>query len=215
MEFKPQSVAYSIHFKTVLYPLSFMELTDSLEKKGYELSPALPFPRPPGRMTGTGEIARKGKTVVQVDSSAMVLTIVDISITSIQNCYDEISQMLKDDYNVIIDDLAQFYGFSATYKFNTEKPAYKSIARALKNPIIDNLKTIMNEEIWPFELRFGGANQVVNSENWFDILIRPHYERDDSYVVQVVFRNCDKAKTQKFIESFEERITKIITLIEG
>jgi len=215
MKYTPLSITYGIHFKTILYPLTFLELADSLEKKGYELSPTLPFPRPPGRMTGAGEVARKGKTAVQVDSSAQVLTVVDISITSAQNCFNEIVKMLKDDYNVNIDNLAQFYSFSAAYKFYTKKHAFKTLVGALKVPIIEKLKTIMNEEICPFELRFGGANQVVNSENWFDISIRPNYERDDSYLVHVVFRNKDKTKTQKFIESFEERVTKIITLIEG
>lgn len=215
MKFEPQSVAYGIRFKTILFPLTFLELANSLEKKGYELNPGLPFPRPLGRMTGAGEVARKGKAVVQIDSGAQILTIVDVSITSAQDCFNQIVQMLKEDYGVNIDDLARSYSFSASYKFHTKKPAYKSIAGALKIPIFDNLKTIMNEEIWPLELRFGGANQIVNSENWFDISIRPDYERNDSYVVQTVYRSSDKTKTQKFIESFEERMTEIITLIEG
>ena len=62
-------------------------------------------------------------------------------------------------------------------------------------------------------LRFGGADMQVNSNDWFDITIRPNYERDDSYIVNVVFRNSDKTKTRKFIDTYEDKIQKIVELI--
>ncbi|MDH5266104.1 MAG: hypothetical protein OEW62_00345 [Candidatus Bathyarchaeota archaeon] len=214
MRYKPLSVTYGIGFNTILYPLTFEEIVESLEKKGYEISPALPFPRPPGRMTGTGEIARKGKTVIQVDTSAQFLTIVDISIKSALTCFDEIANILKEDHDVDVNDIARFYSFVATYEFPTKKQAYKTIAKALRFSIFDDLEKIMDEKIWPFGLRFGGADLRVNSENWFDITVRPNFERNDSYVISVVFRNSDRVKTRKFVESFEERMAKVIGLID-
>jgi hypothetical protein len=41
MKLRPLTVNCGVHFKTVLFPISFIELADSLEKKGYEMSPAL------------------------------------------------------------------------------------------------------------------------------------------------------------------------------
>jgi len=55
MKCKPLAIRYGIRFKTYLFPLTLHELADSLEKKGYEISSNLPFPRPPGRMTGMGD----------------------------------------------------------------------------------------------------------------------------------------------------------------
>lgn len=209
------SVAYGTHFKTFLYPLTFHELVDSLERKGYKISPALPFPRPPGRMTGAGEIGRKGKTVIQVDTSAQALTIIDISIESALNGFNEIGKMLKEDYDVDVNDFARFYSFVATYEFPTKRQAYETIAKTLRFSIFDDIENIMDEKVWPFELRFGGADLKANSENWFDVTVRPNYERNDSYVVTVVFRNKDRVKTRKFVESFEERMAKVIDLIDG
>lgn len=214
MKCKPFAVSYGIGFKTVLFPLTANELVDGLEKKGYEINPSLPFPRRPGRMTGIGEIARKGKTVVQLDASGKALTIVDVSIESVLGSFDEISKMLVEDHGVDVDDFARYYSFRATYKFSTTKQAYGTLAGALKSPIFDDLEKIMNEKIWPFELRFAGAGLRVNSENWFDITVRPDFEKNNSYVITVVYRNSERAKTQKFVESFEEKMTKIIGLIE-
>ena len=215
MKCKPLGITYGVRFKTFLYPLTFHELVDSLEKKGYEISPELPFPRPPGRMTGIGEIARKGKTVIVVDTSAQALTVGDISIRSALDTFDEIVKMLKEDYRVDINDFALFYSFAATYEFPAKKQAYETIAKSLRFSIFDSLEEIMDEKIWPFELRFGGADLKVNSEKWFDVTVRPNFERNDSYIISVVFRNSERIKTLKFMESFEERMSKVIRLIEG
>lgn len=66
----------------------------------------------------------------------------------------------------------------------------------------------------PFELRFGGAGLQANSDDWFDISIRPNYERDDSYAVNVVFRNANRDKARKFVETYEEKMEKIVKLID-
>lgn len=214
MKCKPVMVSYGIHLNTVLFPISLVELADSLEKKGYELSPALPFPRPPGRVTGAGEIARKGKIIIQVDASAQVLSIVGISIQSALDCFGEIASMLTEDHGINIDNLARFYGFTATHEIPTDKHAYETIARNLKVPILDDFSKILKEEMWPFGLNFAGAGLRANSENWLDISIRPSYERDGSYVIVVVYRNSDKAKTEEFMGTYEDKITKIIELID-
>jgi len=214
MKCKPVIVNYGIHFSTVLFPIGLIEFADSLEKKGYELPAVLPFPRPPGRVTGAGEIARKGKTVIQVDGSGQNLSTVGISIQSALDCYGEIDRMLTEDYGINIDNLARYYYFNATHEIPTSKHAYETTAKNLKVPILEDFKKILKEEVWPFELRFAGAGLRANSENWLDISIRPSYERDDMYVIIVVYRNSDKAKTEEFVGTYEEKITQIVKLID-
>jgi len=207
------SVAYGIRFNTYLYPLSLQDLVGILEKKGYEISSSLPFPLPAGRLGGAGELARKGKTVVQIDTSAQVLTINDISVESAMSCFDEIANLLQEDYGVDVNNFARFYSFVATYEFQAKKQAYEKIAKAFRFPIFDEIEEILGQKIWPFGLKFGGADLQVNSENWFDVEIRPNLERNDSYVLQVVFRNSDRARTQEFIKTFEKKMGKVVNLI--
>lgn len=214
MEFEPLTIRYGINFKTVLFPLTLFEFANSLEKRGYEISPNLPFPRPAGRLTGVGEIARKGKTVIQIDGGAQALNVIDLSVQSALEHFEEIVKMLVEDHNIDINKFARFYSFTATYEFPTKRQSYEAIAKALKFSIFDDLEKIMGKKIWPFELRFGGANLLVNSENWFDITVRPNVERDDSYLLDVVFRNTDRVKTREFMVSFEEKMVKVIELIE-
>lgn len=214
MQHKTLTVDYGVHFSTVLYPFSIIEIADSLEKRGYELSPSVPFPRPVGRFLGAGEIARKGRTVVQIDSGSQLLLVADISLKSTIDSFNEIVTMLSEDHGIEVGSLIKFYRFGATFEIQTEKEASLRIATNLKVPILKDLEEILKEKISPIEFKFGGSDLRANSENWFDISIRPNYERNDRYVVSIVYRNTEKDRTQAFLRTVEEKVAKIAEFID-
>lgn len=119
-----------------------------LEKKGFEISPILPLPRPTGRMTGAGEIARKGRTSIVVDASAQSLVITDVTIKSALECFDEIVKMLIEDCNIDITKNVRFYTFVAAYEIPANKKSYETIAKALRFSIYDNIEEIISEKVW-------------------------------------------------------------------
>jgi len=211
---KPLLVTFKIRLKTILFPITFIELTTILEKNGWEISANLPFPRPVTRLSGVGEIARKGKTVLSLDSSAQVLAITDVTIKSALDCFDELTKALIEDFGVDLNGFSKYYGFNATYEIPTKNKAYETIAKNLKIPMLDEFEKIFSEKLWPYELRFAGADLQANSDNWFDITLRPNYERDDSYIVSVIYRNDTKEKAVEFSTSFEQRIEQLVKLID-
>lgn len=215
MKLKVNFVRIGMNFRTVLFPLTILEISQSLEKLGYEISPSLPSPRPTGRMTGVGEIARKGRTSVRINADAQVLRVAGISQESVMQVLDSIVTIIQEDYDVDINEFARFYVFSINYEYPTEKRCYETIAKALRAPVFNDIEGIMEEEIWPLELRFGGAKLSVNSDNWFDITIQPSFERNDSYKLNVVYRNTDVNKWRTFMKELDNKIIKILKLIEG
>jgi len=214
LKLEPVSIEYGINFKTVLFPLTLYQLADTLEEKGYEMSPDLPYPRPPGRMIGIGDLARKGKTIIRADASGQSLRVFDVSVKSALENFEEIVASLIENHNIDINSFARFYSFTATYTSPTKKQPYETIAKASRCSLFDEIEEVIDEKIWPFEIRFGGADLEVNSENWFDITVRPDFERNDSYVLNVIFRSSDKTKTQRFVDSFEEKMGKVISLVD-
>ncbi len=208
------TVDYGVHFNTVLYPVSIIEIANSLEKKGYELNPSIPFPRPVGRFIGAGEIARKGRTVIHIDSGAQLLAVADVSLKSAIDSFEELVTMLHEDHGIDIESLVRFYRFTANYEIRTNNEAFQRIATNLKVPILKEIQGIIQEEISPIELKFAGARLQANSDNWFDMSIRPNYERNDRYVVSIVYRNNSKEKTKDFLETIEEKATRIAELVD-
>jgi len=205
---------YGICFNTYFFPLKVIELADSLEKKGYEISPDIPFPRPPVALGGAGTIARKGKTIIHIDTRGPILTISDVSVKSALDCFDEIANMLNEDYKINLDSLVGVYEFSTQCEVPTEKKVYETIAKNVEIPILDQIGEILQKKLWPLTLRFGGADMNVNSTNWFEFSIEPSVERNDSYIIGIACRNKEKEELRSFIESFEEKINKILKLID-
>ena len=184
-------------------------------KKGYELSPSLPVSQPDTRILGAGEVARKGKTVLSIDSSAQVFAVRGVTVKSVLECFDDLAKGLVEDFGIDINAISRFYGFTATYKVPTEKKAYETIAKNLEIPILDKFEEIFSEKLWPSELKLAGANLQANSENWFDISVRPNYERNDSYIFNIIYRNVNKEKVIEFMNSSEQRIEQLVKLIDG
>lgn len=211
---KRLTVRFSIRLNTYLFPITIIELTSVLEKKGYDLSPSLPTPQPDTRIFGAGEIARKGKSVLVIDSSAQVLAVTDVTVKSALDCFDELVKGLIEDFGIDINSLSRFYSFIATYKVPTKKKAYETIAKNFEIPILGKFEEIFSEKLFVSELKFAGANLQANSENWFDLMVRPNYERNDSYIFKTVYRNVNKKKVIEFMNSFEQRIEQLVKLID-
>ena len=211
---KVLTVNYGICFNTYFFPLKASELVDGLEKKGYEISPRLPFPRPPVALSGSGIIARKGKTVIHVDSRGQVLTIADVSVKSALDTCNEITTMLKEDYQIDLESLTGVYEIVAQCEASTEKQAYEAIAKNVEIPILSQIEEILHKKVSPVEIRFAGADMKINSANWFEFSIEPNFTRNDSYLINVSHRTQKKEESISFIESFEENINRIIKLID-
>lgn len=204
---------YGVRFNTYSFPLRISELANGLEKKGYAINPRIPFPRPPVSYGASGTLARKGKTVVVVDTREQSLTVADISLKSAMDTFDEIVNVLKEDYGINLDSLVEVYEFEVQCEIGTEKPAYETVAKNVKLPILNQIEGILGGKLWPIGLRFSGANMKFNSADWFDFSIEPNFERNDSYFVTIIYRNAKREESRSFVESFEERIDKILALI--
>lgn len=214
MTLKPVQISHGIMLKTVLFPTTIKELVTSLEKRGYEINPSIPSPLPPGRFNVTGELARKGKTSVMVETGTKLIFVVDDSIQSSIERFEEIISGLIEDHEIDLNEFARYYRFTATYLFKTKKPAYETISNTIKSPILNEFSKIIGEDVSPLVLRLGGTNLRINDENWFDINIEPNFLRDDSYVINIVYRNQDRSKTKKFMETIENKLQRIIRIIE-
>jgi hypothetical protein len=214
MTCKIVALDYGVCFNTYFFPLKISELANGLEKRGYEISPDLPVARPPVMLGGSGVIARKGKTMIHVETRRQILTIVDISTKSALECFDEITNMLKEDYKINIEGLIELHEFNAQYEVPTERQAFETIAKNVEVPILNQIGEALEKKLWLLELRFGGAGMKFNSSNWFECTIEPNLARNDSFLVNITYRNKEQKEVRNFMESFEEKVNAITALID-
>jgi len=215
MSLKPVRMTVTIKLDSTLWPITLIEFTNSLEKLGFEITEEIPIPRPIGRFSGLGQIARKGNIVVNVDGGAKAISMYGLSLESTIEEFDSFIKTLQTDYSVDLDEFADYYQFASRYEYKTNEDAYAMISNFFTYPKLDELAKIIDIPIKTFSIKVGSADAVPNEINWFDIQFAPDVQRNDGYTIDVVYRNENKESYRTFISHIEEKIVKSIQLLEG
>lgn len=216
MSLKTTRVVYTVNFDSVLYPIMHHELNEGLQKIGFELSQGWPQRSSIiSRISGQGEVARKGKTIIIINAESQQLSVSDDSLESVISNIDDIHKMFIDEFGIDIFEITHHISFSGDYIYYTDKPAYSTISKKLNSPIVEEISKIMGHEMEGFLLNIAIKGLTVNSGDWYDIMIRPSYERDDSYVIRVVIRNPERKVLNSMIAELESKITGVIEYLEA
>ena len=216
MTLKATSVLYGLRFDSVLYPVHHHEMNEGLQKIGFELSSGWPQRVPIGaRISGQGEAARKGKTIIIVNADSQTLSVSDESISSVISNVDDLHKMFVEEYDIDIYEMAHHFTFTGDYIYYTDKPAFSTISKKIDSPYVEEISKIMDHEMEGFMINVAMKGLTVNSENWYDMMIRPSYERDDSYIIRVVIRNPDREVLNQLITEFEGKIKEVVSYIEA
>ena len=215
MSLKPIRITVGITLDRVLFPITFIELISSLEKNGFEISQAIPYPRPIGRFIGSGQLGIKGKTTASVDGGGKSISMTGSSLEDTIEEYDKFNKTILADYSLDLDEFPKLYYLTGNYEYKTKKNTHSTISDSISYPKIEELSEIVDESMNVYAIQFGSADTVPNDKNWFDIKITPDVQRNDGYVINVVYRKEDRETYRTFISHIEENIVKIIRLLEG
>jgi hypothetical protein len=211
----PSIMTIGSFLDVVLFPLTFSEILNSLEKNGYELSPAIPFPRPTGRFRGSGQIGRKGNISINIDGGEKSLIIAGTSLEDVRDEFHTLFKTILDDYAFNLDEIVKFYQYTATYRYKTKKNPFLTISKSCEYLKIKELSEIIGEPLKTFGIRFASADNIPNSEDWCDVKITPDIEKNDGYIFEIVYRNKNKDNYQTFISNIETNLMKVVSLLEG
>ena len=139
----------------------------------------------------------------------------DESVDSVLSNIDDLHGMFIEEYGINIFEISKYFSFTGDYIYYTDKSASLTLSNKIDSPIVEEISKIMGHEMIGFQLNVAFKDLKVNSEEWYDFIIRPSYERDDSYIIRVVIRNPDREVLNELISEFEDRITDVIGYIEA
>ncbi len=214
MPLKSMHIRQMIALDYILFPLTFHEILYSLEKMGFDISASIPSPIPYGRFSGSGQIARKGKTVCVLNSSDKSIQMVG---ESIEQTGDELSEFLAtilDSYNIDLYEKVKWFEFQSHHEYKTNSNPTELINAKFSSPMDEKLSEIFGINLKPIYARLGLKSDYPNQVEWFDIRFSPDFSRNDGYVIETIFRTENKNKYQKFVASIKPNIEKAIQSIE-
>jgi len=217
--FKNLSIRFSIRFNFLLFPFNIVELVEQLAKAGYTLT----IPPPPKitakniRLSAKGNIAQKGDAIIDLDDERGVLGSTSSSPVFTLESFNEVLQLIEDNLDVDLDEVAAFYELIAHVSIETDKnPLEKMEQISEKSKHIKQFDKILHENISDYTLRLVPRGRVPNQTEWFDITIEPDVIKATSnYRVSVIYRSKDKAKVQNFTQDLIQNLTSIIDIIES
>ena len=196
MTLKAIEVKQMVACDYTLFPFKFHEIINSLEKIGFEISPQIPSPLPYGRFTGSGQVGRKGKIYCVINSFNNSFLMVG---ETVENTSDELNEFiitLLDSYNIDIYEKLKWLEFQAQYEYRTKKDPTMKINNKFSAPIVNDISEILGIEIKPITSRMGLSGNYPNQIEWFDISMKPDFQKNDRYEIGVILRTADKNKYQ-------------------
>ena len=210
-----QDARYGVQLDYVIFPIDIRELRRALAKNGYELSPVERLPPPPTRVSFTGDVARKAETTVTVESDRGEIGVIGGSLQEAKDAFEELTRVIDSELGLSLYENVGYHWFVVHYKVDTGRVPHNGITKAENKDYIAQFSRILGEDLSSFSIRLAPKDAIPNQENWFDIAIEPDILRKNWYHVGVVFRNPDRGKTETFVRDLENKILRLIKVIEA
>ena len=215
MSLLPVNVSEGVYLDCVLFPLTFKELLDTIEKIGYVLHPSIPKTRALGRFRGSGQIGTKGKNIFQVEGGDKALLVVGASLVEVQSEFAAFCKTLVEDFSIDVEEMIKFYQFTGNYEYKTEHNPYDVISRSFVSPHQEKVSEILGMPLKTYAVRIATSESLPKDVDWFDMKISPDVQRNDGYTIETVYRNKNKEQYTNFTDSFESNIVSLIKYLEG
>lgn len=211
-----QEARCGVRLNYVIFPIDFRELRQALAKNGYELSPISgPIPSPPTRIGFGGDIARKKETTISVETDSGEIGVVNRTLQGAKAAFEELTNVISTELGVSLHENVRFYWYAVHYRVDTGKIPQNEIAKTEKKDYIARFGQVLGEDLSLFSVRLIPKNVAPNQESWFDIAIEPDILNEKLYHVGVVFRSPDRGKTETFVSDLENKLLKLIRIIEA
>jgi hypothetical protein len=210
-----QDARYGVRLDYIIFPIDFRDLRRALAKNGYELSHVANVPPPPTRVRFGGEIGRKGETAVEVESDSGDIWVVGRSLQEAQSSFEELAKIVDSEIGVLLHDNVKFYWATGHYRIATGKAPHSEIARVENKEYVNQSSKIIGQDLCSFSIRLGSKNATPNDATWTDIAIEPDTIDERLYHVGVVFRNPNKEMAETFVKDLENRLLRLIKVIEA
>lgn len=206
----------TLHFEFVLFPIDFVELIRTLSNKGFEIiAPPPPVALPGARLGFKGDLAKKGKCIIDINPDRQILGVKGVDFGEIDVVYKELKEIIQNDLDINIEKRIRFYELTGEYEIESNKRAIDSIANLFaQNDFVSKCTSILDNEVTIFTIRLVSKGQIPNQEEWFDISIEPIVLKPSLFLLSAVFRSKNESKVLTFARTSESKILELIRLIQ-
>jgi len=215
MELNLQKFRISLVLDSFFFPLTSIEVFDSLKSRGFELG------RPPAplltglRVYVAGVIARKNNVLIDVDSSRKLVGAEGGVIEQTLQVFSEVLSIIREDFFVDLDKETDYVELITHYLVKSDKNPIEMVQNASELRFKDKFKQVLGMEVSDYHFSIVPRGVSPSSRNWFEINISPKLTMPNkAYWVEVIFRNVKCDMVTSFASNLYSTISTIINTIE-
>jgi len=215
MKLMPKEARYSVRLSYVMFPLEFRDIRGTLAKRGFDLAEVGPIPPRPTGISFSGELGRKGESVVYMSIPENRFGTMSKSLKQAVGTFEELSEAFTTELGTSLHSNVWYYEVAVHYLCDTGSSPVEKIGKIVKNnPYYSEFSKVLGRDMSTFSVRLSPMNKIPNREEWLDIAIE-HDALSNFYHVGVVFRNPEKRHVEEFVSNLEKKIEELIQIVEG
>ena len=205
----------SVRCDNILSPSDIAKLLKALPPKGYSLSREYPSLPAGGRLSLSGELARKGDVSLRLNDERDVVAVESSGISSLLKEFSVIEQLLRDKVDMDIEERSFYYEMLAALTVESNKNPMVVLENRLGSPLLDRLSDILGQQASNFTMRLVPSGGEPDSVDWFDIRIEPFLpDYSTRFFISAVFRNRKKSRVTSFLEGLSGTVKQLISQLE-
>ncbi|RLI81830.1 hypothetical protein DRP04_05230 [Archaeoglobales archaeon] len=205
----------SSRYANVTRVFDLHEILELLFGMGYEPLGGIP-PRVFGYRAGaSGQIARKGGVVVDINTDSRIIGVFGLDIAQTMSEFKAIEdgirkQLMIDLKNYFYEILAEFEVFSG----NNPIEAFSNLGDTIEG--LEEISCAPDTELSLYGVKLCWKGKIPDSPEWAEVRIEPLSSKaDKTYYVSVIYRHVDWSKLSLFAENIIEFVKGLIEYIEG
>ena len=215
LEMQLQSFRISLVLTSFFFPVTSPEIFDSLKAREFEIGRSQAnIPTGP-RAYISGPIARKGDSVIDIDSNRKLVGVSGDSIKdSLQN-FSDIINIIKEDFNVNLDEELDYVELIASYLVISKRNPFEVLQNSTEVKFKEKLQEILKTETSQYRFSLVPKGVLPSSRKWFEITVSPKLTMPTkAYWVEVIFRDRISHEVITFGKNLVSTLSRVINAIE-
>lgn len=215
MRLMPKEGRYSVRLRHVIFPLEFRDIREILAKHGFELAQIGPIPARPTRISYTGELGRKGESVVYVSIPENLFSVRSKTPKEAVSIFEELSETFATELGTSLHSNVWYYEVILHYLCETGSLPVEKIGKIMDgNPFYAKFSEVLGRDLSTFSIRLSPRKAIPNQDEWLEIAIE-HDVLSNFYHIGVVFRDPQRRKVEEFMSKLEKKMEQLINIVEG
>ncbi len=219
MKTRPIRHRLAFVLSSLFYPLTYPDIVNSLESRGYKIT--LPEPRPPvpsgARMYIGGRLAMKEGCLVDIDPDKKIIACEGVEVSAVLRTTKELLDISTEDFSFDAKSDIDFAELNSEIIVESDSDPGKCLSASFEGlDLLDRFSGIIQTSVSVFRIGLTPKDSTPSMRDWFDLNIEPRLlAAKREYAVRVIYRKEKWEEIMQFTQQVEETVLKLIRELEG